>query len=257
MLSPIPVLTISGHDPTGGAGIQADIEAILSHGCHPLSLITCLTAQDTRDVKEIFPQPVGALAEQLEVLFDDIPVRAVKIGLLGSVEIAQAVALALRRHRPEVVVLDPVLNAGGGRSLASDPLIQTLREELLPLTTVLTPNYREAQRLTGQRKIATCAEALLETGCGAVLITGGDEPTPLIYNTLYHANGRKTFTWERLPQGVHGSGCTLASALAALLAKGLSLEEAARKAQQYTWNSIKHSFRLGHGQPLPRRLFWS
>ncbi len=257
MLSPIPVLTISGHDPTGGAGIQADIEAILSHGCYPLSLITCLTAQDTREVEALFPQPADALAEQLKVLFDDIPVRAVKIGLLGSAEIAKTVAFALRRHRPDIVVLDPVLYTGSGKSLASDALIQTLREELLPLTTVLTPNHREAQRLTGEQQIATCAEALLETGCKAVLITGGDEPTPLIYNTLYHAHGRKTFTWERLPQGAHGSGCTLASALTALLAKGLPVEEAARKAQQYTWNSIKHGFRLGHGQLLPQRLFWS
>lgn len=257
MLSPIPVLTLSGHDPTGGAGIQADIEAILSHGCHPLSLITCLTAQDTQDVVEIFPQSADALAEQLEVLFADIPVRAVKIGLLGSVEIAKVVASALRRHQPEVVVLDPVLYTGSGKSLASDSLIQTLWEELLPITTVLTPNYREAQRLTDQQETTACAEALLESGCRAVLITGGDAPTPLIYNTLYHANGRKTFTWERLPHGAHGSGCTLASALTALLAKGLPLEEAARKAQQYTWNAIKHGFRLGHGQCLPQRMFWS
>lgn len=257
MSSPIPVLTISGHDPTGGAGIQADIEAILSHGCHPLSLITCLTAQDTQNVKEIFPQSASALEEQLQVLFDDIPVRAVKIGLLGSVEIAKVVASALHRYQPQVVVLDPVLSSGGGKLLADDTLIQILWDELLPLTTVLTPNHLEAQRLTGQRKIAACAHAVLETGCKAVLITGGDEPTPLIYNTLYHTNGRKTFTWERLPYGAHGSGCTLASALTALLAQGLPLEEAARKAQQYTWNAIKHGFKLGHGQLLPHRLFWS
>nr|BAL52437.1 phosphomethylpyrimidine kinase [uncultured Gammaproteobacteria bacterium] len=254
---PIPVLTISGHDPTGGAGIQADIEAILSHGGHPLSLISCLTAQDTRDVKEIFPQAANALAEQLQVLLDDIPVRAVKLGLLGTVEIVQTVASALRRYRPEIVVLDPVLSAGGGKPLADDLLIQALREELLPLTTVLTPNRLEAQRLTGQTQTDACAEELLQSGCKAVLITGGDEPTPLIYNTLYHNGGRKTFTWERLPHGAHGSGCTLASALTALLARGLPLEEAARKAQQYTWNAIKHGFKLGHGQSLPRRWFWS
>ncbi len=255
--SPIPVLAISGHDPTGGAGIQADIEAILSHGCYPLSLITCLTAQDTCDVKAIFPQSPAALAEQLQVLFDDIPVQAVKLGLLGTVEIARTVACALCRYRPKVVVLDPVLKSGAGRPLADEALIQVLREELLPLTTVLTPNHLEAQRLSGQQKPTACAEALLETGCHAVLITGGDEPTPLVYNTLYYAGGRKTFAWERLPHSAHGSGCTLASALAALLAQELPLEEAARKAQQYTWNAIKHGFKLGQGQLLPYRLFWS
>lgn len=257
MLSPIPILTISGHDPTGGAGIQADIEAILSHGCHPLSLITCLTAQDTQDVRRIFPQPVDALLEQLEVLFDDIPVQAVKIGLLGTDEVAQAIAYALRKHRPRIVVLDPVLHSGGGQSLADNALIETLKRELLPLTTVLTPNLLEARRLTGEHKAAACAKALLTSGCQAVLITGGDEPTPVVYNTLYHAAGIKTFTWERLPHGAHGSGCTLASALAALLAQGLTLEEAARKAQQYTWNAIKHSFRPGRGQFIPKRMFWS
>jgi hydroxymethylpyrimidine/phosphomethylpyrimidine kinase len=253
MPSPIPVLTISGHDPTGGAGIQADIEAISRQGCFPLSLITCLTAQDTHEVKKIFPQAPNALLEQLEVLLDDIPVKAVKVGLLGSAEIAKAIAFALHKYPPEVLVLDPVLASGGGKPLADEALIQTLREELLPLTTVLTPNCLEAKRLSGKQQMSACAEILLEAGCKAVLITGGDEPTPLIYNTLYHAQGRKTFVWERVPHGAHGSGCTLASALAALLAQGLPLEEAAQKAQAYTWNAIKHGVKLGHGQPLPCR----
>ncbi|WP_022947674.1 bifunctional hydroxymethylpyrimidine kinase/phosphomethylpyrimidine kinase [Methylohalobius crimeensis] len=253
----IPVLSISGHDPTGGAGIQADIESILSQGCHPLSVVTCLTAQDTRDITLLSPQSAANLTQQIDVLFSDIPIRAVKIGLLGSAEIAQAIVSVLRTHQPDIVVIDPVLSTGGGSSLADDNLIQIIREQLLPLATVLTPNRGEAQRLSGQRETSACAEALLATGCRAVLVTGGDEVTPLVYNTLYHGGGRKTFTWERLPQSAHGSGCTLASALTALLAQDMPLEEAVRKAQQYTWNSIKYGFRLGHGQILPYRLFWS
>lgn len=251
------VLAISGHDPTGGAGIQADIEAIVSQGCHPATLVTCLTAQDTRDVHRLYPQPPAALAEQWERLAADIHFDAVKIGLLGSAEIAALVAERLRQAPPAVTVLDPILRAGGGSALADDALIDTLLGELIPLTTVLTPNLDEARRLTGETLPSRCAEALLARGCRAVLITGGDEPTPLIYNTLYLADGHKTFTWEKLPAGAHGSGCTLAAALAALLARGLDLEEAARKAQQYTWNAIKYGFRPGRGQSLPERLFWS
>ncbi|BCX82707.1 hydroxymethylpyrimidine/phosphomethylpyrimidine kinase [Methylomarinovum caldicuralii] len=250
------VLAISGHDPTGGAGIQADIEAIASQGCHPATLVTCLTAQDTRNVYRLYPQSPTALAEQWQHLTADIHFDAVKIGLLGSAEIAALVADRLR-GAPAVTVLDPILKAGGGSELADEALIDVLLGELVPLATVLTPNLDEARRLTGETLPSRCAEALLARGCQAVLITGGDEPTPLIYNTLYLPGSHKTFTWEKLPASAHGSGCTLAAALAALLARGLELEEAARKAQQYTWNAIKYGFRLGQGQPIPERLFWS
>ncbi len=257
MNPPTPVLTISGHDPTGGAGIQADIQAILSQGCHPCSVITCLTTQDTTNVRQIHPQPADALREQLETLIADIPIRAVKIGLLGSAAIAKCVAEVLKKMKAEIVVLDPVLGAGGGRNLANETLIEVIHEELLPLTTLVTPNHPEIHRLAGTPNTALAVEQLLATGCRAILLTGGDEPTPLIYNTLYSKDGIKTFSWERLPHGAHGSGCTLASSLTALLALGLPLEEASRKAQQYTWNAIKYGFRPGKGQSIPYHLFWS
>jgi len=254
---PIPVLTISGHDPTGGAGIQADIQAILSQGCHPCTLITCLTAQDTSDIKRVFPQPPEAFNEQLEVLLTDIPIQAIKIGLLGSAAIARKVAETIDALRPKTVVLDPVLSTGGGRDLADQEMIEVIRDKLLPLTTIVTPNHHELHRLGGHSETSECINHLLKTGCGAILLTGGDEPTPLVYNTLYCADGIKTFSWERLPHGVHGSGCTLASSMTSLLALGLPLEEAARKAQQYTWNTIKYGFRPGKGQLIPNHLFWS
>ncbi len=257
MNPPIPVLTISGHDPTGGAGIQADIQAILSQGCHPCSIITCLTAQDTGNVRQIHPQPAEIFREQLEVLIADIPVRAVKIGLLGSAAIARCIAAILKKLDAEIVVLDPVLCASGGKNLASRDLLEVISEDLLPLTTVITPNHHEARHLGGNSNTALAVEGLLSTGCQAILLTGGDEPTPLIYNTLYRKNSIKTFSWERLPHGAHGSGCTLASSLTALLALGLPLEEASRKAQQYTWNAIKYGFCPGKGQPIPYHLFWS
>lgn len=251
------MLTISGHDPTGGAGIQADIQAILGQGCHPCSIVTCLTAQDTRNVKRIFPQSAEALEEQLEVIVADIPIRAVKIGLLGSTEIARGVAAALERLRPGIVVLDPVLQASGGKELGDEELLEVIREQLLPLTTIVTPNHHELGKLGNTPNPDEGIEGLLAHGCGAVLLTGGDEPTPLVYNTLYFQGGIKTFSWERLPHGAHGSGCTLASSLTALLAQDLPLEEAVRKAQQYTWNSIKYGFRPGKGQAIPYHLFWS
>ncbi len=251
------VLAVSGHDPTGGAGIQADIEAILSQGCHPCTLVTCLTSQDTHDVRKLYPQHPETLAAQWEVLWSDMPVQAVKIGLLGSAEIATRLGALLRQTPCETVILDPVLRAGGGTELADERLIEVLCEELLPLATVVTPNLQEARRLSGKELPHQCASWLLERGCRAVLITGGDEPTPLVYNTLYWKHHHKTFTWEKLPGGAHGSGCTLAASLAALLARGLELEEAARKAQQYTWNAIKYAFRPGRGKKIPDRFFWS
>lgn len=257
MNPPIPVLSISGHDPTGGAGIQADIQAILSQGCYPCTVITCLTSQDTGDVRHIYPQPPDVFSEQLEVLLADIPVRAIKIGLLGSAAIAQCVATVLENLSTEIVVLDPVLRSGGGNSLADQKLIEVIRSELLPLTTIVTPNHHEARLLGENTDTAVAIERMMSTGCQAVLLTGGDEATPLVYNTLYSGKNVKTFSWERLPHGAHGSGCTLASSMTALLALGLPLEEATRKAQQYTWNAIKYGFRPGRGQPIPYHLFWN
>ncbi len=184
----------------------------------------------------------------------DISFQAIKIGLLGSAEITTIIADRLS-SLPEVpVVLDPVLKAGGGANLYDGRLMDALVNSLLPRVTLLTPNFQEARLLGQYDSMDDCAKMLLEKGCRGVLITGGDEETPSVQNYLYDGQTCQIYTWKRLTEGAHGSGCTLASAIAALIAQGLDLTQAVEQAQQYTWNSLCHAFRPGHGQKFPRRL---
>lgn len=253
MIDPIAVLTLSGHDPTGGAGIQADIETIIRFGCHPCSVITALTAQDSNNIVNVYPQNTDDFQKQLDILAADIPVRAIKIGLLGSPGIGRAIASFLLKTPSTPVILDPILRAGGGKSLADPDLIGVITQQLLPWVTVLTPNTQEARWLTGENDPDRCAQRLLELGCRSVLITGGHAPTPNIENRYYSGQSMMTFTQPRLPQGAHGSGCTLAAAIAANLALQKSLQKAVEIAQEYTWQTVKHAYRLGGGQRFPNR----
>jgi hydroxymethylpyrimidine/phosphomethylpyrimidine kinase len=251
------VLCFSGHDPSGGAGVQADIETLVSHRCHAASVITALTEQDTRNVKKLIPQRPDDIISQADTLLADLPVKAIKIGLIGHHDTAAAIAAVLARHPRIPVVLDPVLAAGGGAELASEKLIAALTDLLLPRTTLLTPNSEEARRLTGLTDLHDCGLALLDKGCEYVLITGTHETSPAVSNQLFH-DGRllETFTWDRLPDSYHGSGCTLASAVAALVAHGLALFQAVTEAQEYTWNALQAAYRPGQGQHNPNRFFW-
>lgn len=251
------VLCFSGHDPSGGAGIQADIETIFSHCCHPASVITALTEQDSRNVKKLIPQQPDDIISQAETLLSDFKVAAIKIGLIGDAAIARAIAEILRQCPGIPVVLDPVLAAGGGTELASQALITTIVELLLPLTTVLTPNSEEARRLSGQQDLTDCAQWLQDKGADYVLITGTHEQSEQVHNRLFMPdNLSETFNWQRLPHHYHGSGCTLASAIAALLAQGLDVFTAANEAQEFTWQSLAAAYKPGHGQHNPNRLFW-
>ncbi len=253
------VLTLAGNDPSGGAGIQADIEAIASMGCHAAPVLTVLTVQDTRNIKAMIPLSPGLVAAQARAVLEDMPVAAIKIGLLGSVAIAEVIHTLLLDYPAIPVVLDPVLAAGGGTVLATESLIDALRILLAPLVTVLTPNSLEARRLAPTADtLDACAMALLDLGCKFVLIKGAHEDSPQVINSLY-SNYRllEAFTWERLPGEYHGSGCTLAAALAALLAQGQEYLSAVRQAQQYTWESLRHAYRIGRGQAIPHRLFWA
>lgn len=257
MTSRPAVLSFSGHDPSGGAGVQADIETIISHNCHPVSVITALTEQDSQNVKKLIPQHPDDIISQARTLLADIPVKAIKIGLLGHAETVQAVHKILKEYPGIPVVLDPVLAAGGGADLSNNQLISCINELLLPYTTVLTPNSEEARRLTGLASLKDCGLALLQKGCGHVLITGTHEATPEVSNQLFY-NGRccETYNWTRLPHSYHGSGCTLAASIAALLAQGLDVFQAITEAQEYTWNSLAAAYRPGKGQHIPNRLFW-
>jgi hydroxymethylpyrimidine/phosphomethylpyrimidine kinase len=249
------VLCLSGHDPGGGAGIQADIEAVAAQGAHALTVITAHTVQDSRDVARVVAADPALLAAQVEALLADFRPRAVKIGLLGDP--AQAAVLAALVRRAGVpAVLDPVLRAGGGAELSSPALVEALRRQLLPVVEVATPNAAEARRLAPHaRSLEDCGAALLALGARHVLVTGGDEPGEAVVNHWFAA-GRapRRFAWPRLPERFHGAGCTLASAIAAHLALGRPVGEALEDAQAWTHRALGAAFAAGGGRRIPGRL---
>ncbi|HAZ60227.1 MAG TPA: hydroxymethylpyrimidine/phosphomethylpyrimidine kinase [Gammaproteobacteria bacterium] len=253
------VLVIAGHDPTGGAGVQADIETLLAHGVRPVTLITALTAQDTHGVRHIRPQAADDLRAQARLLLDDIPVDAVKIGVLGDSTLVQVVTEILGRlHVP--VILDPVLASGGGQTLADSVLTAWVTEALLPLATVATPNILEACHLAGRdlqaaREPDLLGADLLARGAGAILLTGTHAESIEVVNRLYQPGEPPiAWAWPRLTAEYHGSGCTLASSVAAGLALGRTLEQAVAEAQAYTWEALAAGAAVGRGQWLPTRF---
>jgi hydroxymethylpyrimidine/phosphomethylpyrimidine kinase len=253
------VLCFSGLDPSGGAGIQADIEALFSAGCHCLPVVTALTVQDTRNVMASHPVPATLLIEQARAVLEDLPVAAIKIGLLGSVAAAEVIHSILRDFPGIPVVLDPILRAGGGFDFSAQELRAAMRSLLIPLSTVITPNTVELRLLTtAADSDDACANALLELGCAHVLLTGTHADSPNVVNQLYTAHQPPLRQeWPRLSGEYHGSGCTLAASLAAHMAHGLAVADAARRAQHYTWKALEAATRPGRGQHLPDRAFWS
>ncbi|SDX14611.1 bifunctional hydroxymethylpyrimidine kinase/phosphomethylpyrimidine kinase [Nitrosomonas oligotropha] len=266
MLQPPPiVLSFAANDPTGGAGLQADLLTIASMGCHPLSVMTAITVQDTTGVDDVMALDPEWIADQARAVLEDMPVHAFKIGLLGSVEIIAAIAEVISDYPHIPLVMDPVLTSGRGDELANDEMIDAMRELLLPQVTILTPNSLEARHIAQQDDdssdnkldLSLCAQRLLHMGCEYVLITGTHENTAQVTNTLFAADGIvRADHWERLEHTYHGSGCTLASAIAASLANGLSISESVLEAQDYTWHTLQAGFRPGMGQYIPNRLFW-
>ncbi len=263
-LSPI-VLVVAATDPSGGAGLQADIMTLSSMGCHPLSVVTAVTIQDTMGVDGISPIDAEWVADQARCVLEDIPVAAFKLGLLGSVEQIAAIAEVVSDYPEVPLILDPVLASGRGDELVGEEMVIALRELLVPQTTILTPNTLEARRLAADDSeegeapdIAECARRLIGSGCEYVLVTGTHENTPQVVNTLYSQNGvLRSDAWQRLPGSYHGSGCTLASAIAATIANGLEISDAVKDAQEYTWQTLRAAFRPGMGQQIPDRLFWA
>jgi len=256
-VAPPVVLAFAASDPTGGAGLQADLLTIAALGCHPLSVLTALTAQDTRGVERVLPLEPSWITRQARVLLDDIAVAAFKAGVLGSAQNVRAVSELVAEHSAVPLVVDPVLASGRGDPLAEEDAIEALRELILPRTTMLTPNSLEARRLAdGAGNLADCARRLVDQGCEYVLITGTHEAGDDVVNTLYDENGIvREDRWPRLPASYHGSGCTLASAIAARLAQGSEPPEAARDAQHFTWEALAAGFKPGAGQWLPNRFF--
>jgi len=261
-LPPI-VLSFAATDPTGGAGIQADLLTLSSMGCHALTVVTAITVQDTAGVEDVLPIEADWVSDQARVLLEDMPVAAFKIGLVGSVENCAAIAEVVSDYPDVPLILDPVLASGRGDEMATEEMIEAMREMLIPQTTIITPNSLEARRLADdggdeERSLEDCAKRILEMGCEYVLITGTHENTPQVINTLYGQQGViRSDSWQRLPGSYHGSGCTLASAIAATLANGLDIPEAVREAQEYTWQTLNAGFRPGMGQHIPDRFFWA
>ena len=184
--------------------------------------------------------------------------RAFKIGLIGHVDTALAIHHIISQYPNIPVILDPVLAAGGGTELANEALIAAILDKLLPLTTVLTPNTDEARCLTGLVNLHACGLRLLEHGSTYVLLTGTAEPTENVRNSLFFEDKcLEEYTWQRLEGNYHGSGCTLAASIAALIAQGLTPLQAIAQAQDYTWNALNHAYRTGNGQLNPNRFFWT
>lgn len=243
------VLTFAASDPTGGAGLQADLLTLAALGCHPLSVLTGLTVQDTTGVEHLETIAADLVTRQASRVLAETKVAAFKVGVLGSADNVRAVAAIAAAHAQVPLVLDPVLASGRGDPLANDAVLEALLELLVPRATVVTPNTGEAKRLGG-------AQRLLELGCRYVLVTGTHEAGAEVTNRLYDSGGLvREDRWRRLPGSYHGSGCTLASALAAQLAKGRDVPEAARAAQEFTWQALAAGFRSGAGQSLPNRFF--
>jgi hydroxymethylpyrimidine/phosphomethylpyrimidine kinase len=262
---PPAVLVFSATDPSGGAGLQADVLTLAAMGCHPLSVVTAITVQDTAGVDDVLPMEPDWVVDQARCILEDAPVAAFKLGVLGSVEAIAAIAEIVSDYPDIPLVLDPVLSSGRGDELASDEMVAAMRELIIPQTTLITPNTLEARRLAHDEAtdeddpaLEECATRLLRAGCEYVLITGTHNNTLQVINTLYHQEGViRSDSWERLPGSYHGSGCTLAAAIAAGIAQGLTVSDAVKEAQDFTWHTLKYAFRLGMGQFIPDRLFWA
>lgn len=253
------VMCFSGLDPTGGAGIQADIETLFSIGCHCTPVITVLTAQNTQNVIAMKATEPSLLVQQARAVLEDIPIQYFKIGLLGSVESIEVLHTLLQDYSQIPVVLDPVMSAGGGYEFGGDEIVEAMRNLLIPLTTILTPNIDELIRLAPSADTLDArANELLDTGCQHILLTGTHAQTPGVINKLYSPHrGITLFNWPRLEHNYHGSGCTLAAAIAGYLAHKLSFRDAIQQAQRFTWETLSHGSRMGFGQHIPNRSFWN
>ena len=254
------VLSIAGSDPSGGAGIQADLKAIAAQGCYAMAAVTALTVQNTRGVAGVQLVEPDFVAAQIDAIFADIRVDAVKIGMLGSADIVASVADALARHRPPHVVLDPVMVAKGGDRLLADAAVAMLKQRLLPLATMLTPNLPEAAVLLARPEAETrdamlaMARGLRALGprdsSGAVLLKGGHLQGPESPDLLVTADGEHWLEDERIAtKNTHGTGCTLSAALAARLAVTANVRAATEQAKRYIAGAIAaaDSLDVGHG----------
>jgi len=248
------VLTIAGSDSGGGAGIQADLKAMSANGVFAMSVITAITAQNTEEVTDIFELPLSIIAAQLDAVFDDFEVSAVKTGMLSSADIVGVVAKMLRPQHVTNLVVDPVMISKSGQALLKPDAMEALKRDLIPLALVVTPNIHEAQELSGIQikslaDARQAAKAIIKLGCKHVLIKGGhllaEKGTDLLYDGRFFSVYKGEFIES---PHTHGTGCTYASAIAAQLARGKSLPDAIQTAKTYITEAIRHSLAMGHGR---------
>jgi hydroxymethylpyrimidine/phosphomethylpyrimidine kinase len=252
-IQPPVVLTIAGLDPSGGAGILADVKTISAFGCYGVAVVTSLTFQNTQQVFGAVDQTGDTVRRQIAPIFDDFEVAAIKTGMMPSTEIVREVAVMIETHSVPVVVIDPVLRSTSGFDLVGDEAAGAVVRYLFPHASLVTPNVAEARRITGLRieskpEMQRAAEAILMFGARAVLITGGDEQDDLSDDLLLDAQGGVFYSAERIEsRHTHGTGCTLASALACLMARGRSLRESVPLAKRYITAGILSAPGLGKG----------
>ncbi len=252
------ILSIAGSDPSGGAGVQADLKTFAALGCYGLAAITALTVQNTTGVRNVLLPPPEFVGAEIDAILEDIKVAAVKIGMLGSTENVEAVAASLATHRAPAIILDSVLSSTNGDPLAHPGVEQAIVELLFPLATLITPNLDEAARLAGlaeledAKDIRAIARRLHELGAKAVLITGGDATGEAADDFYFDGASERVFSAPRVAtRNAHGTGCTLSSAIAAYLGRGYALADAIAAAKDYVTGALQAADKLnvgsGHG----------
>lgn len=257
------VLTIAGSDSGGGAGIQADLKAIAAFGVHGASAIAAITAQNSRAVTAVLTLPNEIVEKQIDTVFEDLKPSVVKLGMLGTAAVVELVASKLEQWKPGAIVLDPVMIAASGARLLEEEAIEAVRSRLLPLATVVTPNWMEAGALInasprGLEDVQRIAISFQRLGARAVLIKGGHVPTDPVVDTLFDGSEYHEFTHPRIRDAEgHGTGCTLASAIAAGLALGHSLRDACDAAVQFVHKALAGRYAVGSSKPVYLGVFGS
>ena len=250
--APPIALTIAGSDSGGGAGIQADLKTFHAREVHGLSVIAAITSQNTQGVTAVHTVPLKHIRSQLDAVFDDFAIGAVKTGMLGSASVTKLVAKEMRARKPAWLVVDPVMISTSGARLLDEDAVEAMVEELIPLADVLTPNLPEAEALLGKKlrkaqDFDRAGKALLKLGARAVLLKGGHSDERQVIDRFYDESGVMELRHRRLPIEGHGTGCTLASAIAAELAKGHAPRSAVRRAVAYVQRALERSYRPGAG----------
>jgi hydroxymethylpyrimidine/phosphomethylpyrimidine kinase len=267
MTSSVPkILTFAASDPTGGAGIQADLMTQTSLGCYPLCVLTAITCQDTSGVSDVLPIDPSIVEKQARLILNETKIDVIKCGVMASEENIKVISEIIKDYPDVPVVIDPILSSGRGDNLALGDSLQLMIRHLFPLAEIITPNVNEAAKIISNKNISEIDEdllfigkSLMDLGPKNALITAADYQVDkkTLTNTLFCQDGGIfNFDHERLPQSFHGSGCTLASAIAAYLAQGMSIHTAVEEAQKFTIDTLKNGLVNGNGQLIPNRFFW-